>query len=82
MPDTPIERAAEAIGAHMRPVLELDLDVARAVFASIDTDELARTLHAHRFRNMPIPWDALPKSHRVAFRAQAEAVKAHLLGSS
>lgn len=66
----PIDKAAAAIGAHMRPVLDLDLDVARAVFESIDEADLARAITASLKGRS---WRDLTP------RAVAEAVKAHLL---
>lgn len=73
----PIDKAAEAL-ITSRPGRKLGLagrpGVAREVFASIDTDELARVLwpYPHSFES------ALPE-HKAFYRAKAEAVKAHLL---
>ena len=67
----PIDKAAEALVSHggstFPDLYEGEaLDVARAVFTSIDTDELARAL---------APWLGTGQSANNA----AEAVKAHLL---
>lgn len=48
--------------------------IARAVFASIDTDELARVLWPY-----PYPFEAALREHQAFYEGQAEAVKAHLL---
>lgn len=74
----PIDKAAEAVDALW---LEGPLgtgptgaDEARAVFASIDTDELARVLWPY-----PYPFEAALREHQEFYEGKAEAVKAHLL---
>lgn len=78
----PIDKATEAAFDALAPWREMSKkpghgaadEVARAVFASIDTDELARVLWPY-----PYPFEAALREHQEFYEGKAEAVKAHLL---
>lgn len=80
---TPIDKAAEEAfdvlmtwrDAGARPGGGAADEIARAVFASIDTDELARALAVAD----GISWDIAHGAHKLRYLHFAEAVKAHLL---
>lgn len=72
---TPIDKATEAVEDNTGLAGIIDGEsVARAVFASIDTDELARVLWPY-----PYPFEAALREHQAFYEGKAEAVKAHLL---
>jgi len=82
---TPIERAAEALDDMYDNITGPGqwIDVARAVFGSIDEDELAQVMNAAdgRFQGRISPsWEALSEEGRTFYRFQVEAVKAWLTG--
>lgn len=90
-PMTPIERAAAALTGLEVPLHDGNPHYARAVFASIDPEQLARLLIKHR-RNRAINFGAeyacicgevlRSNSHHAQAEHQAQSVINHLLGET
>lgn len=87
--NAPIDRAAHALAPRkaMHPEDRYLVDDARVVFASIDTDELARGIDPEAFEDHPIeqrrPLAAIQwAARRKIALDHAEAAKAHLLAEA
>ncbi|HLS01113.1 MAG TPA: hypothetical protein VK054_03910, partial [Beutenbergiaceae bacterium] len=81
---TPIERAGEALvnAAFGQELPEAPIDLAKAVLSSIDTNQLARVIHAWDVKGGPCegPFEDLTDDQKAVWESAALAVKNWLTG--
>ncbi|HLS00534.1 MAG TPA: hypothetical protein VK054_00910 [Beutenbergiaceae bacterium] len=77
---TPLDRATHAL--RQLTGWYGDHDRAKAVFTSIDTESLARTIHAWDVEGGPCegPYEDLTDTQKATWESAARAVKQHLTG--